>query len=58
MNSASLGGRAEKNAIGVFNNTLNILHVKVLSRINYFVIVNDLLLKFPSNVIKNFREPI
>jgi hypothetical protein len=35
MNSALPGGRAGKNAIGKVNNTLNVQHVKGLSRANY-----------------------
>ncbi|MCL4268059.1 MAG: hypothetical protein KJZ72_00870 [Anaerolineales bacterium] len=52
INSASRGGRAAKNAIGSVNNTLNILHVKVLSRSDYFNLVNVLLFPIPAQVIK------
>jgi hypothetical protein len=47
MNSALPGGRAGKNAIDGCNNTLNILHVKVLSRANPPDFVDDLLFETP-----------
>jgi hypothetical protein len=55
INSALLGGRAEKNAIDVFNNTLNIPHVKVLSGDNLPIYFNDWLWKILMQVIKDIN---
>lgn len=52
MNSASRGGRAAKNAIDEVNHTSNDLHVKVLSRADYFRLVNDFLLQIPAHIKK------
>ncbi|NOH03137.1 MAG: hypothetical protein HND47_14840 [Chloroflexi bacterium] len=51
MNSASRGGRAAKNAIDAVNHTSNALHVKVLSRADYFRHAVDFLLQIPLQFI-------
>ena len=58
MNSALRGGRAAKNAIDAGNNTLNILRVKVLSHAKCTFFINDLLLNFPLQFIKQPAQPI
>lgn len=55
MNSASPGGRAGKNAIDEFNNTLNIQRVKVFCRFIFIQFLNDLLLNLFPSALNDFE---